>query len=350
MPNVWSCFNTFSFTSSSSKLAGNSESHVKHFTTSPHVDLLVNIFSVLTFLNLIHRRMWQQKQVFLLTLSMLITGSFSLSVTVSSTISVSRGQDAILGCYFSHSRQQTYSGLITVSWLARDSNTQPLLICEVRNDSREGLSDCSASRLKHSLSGDPRRADVSLRIRNVALTDNGTYFCKVKLDGSKTSQKATHLYVNAGPEILSLSVLETTSDSAPSRLQCKVEGNPLPKVVWLSASRRKVEDQVETFPSGLYQVTSSVPYLKEEVLTCRAESRLGEAEMTYPPSLNETLIISLTVSGLILLLLAGLTVCCLNNRAPAEASPVDGNTEVDENDTEVQLVYTTVNVTPTCES
>uniref|UniRef100_A0A7N9B0F8 Sialic acid-binding Ig-like lectin 15 n=1 Tax=Mastacembelus armatus TaxID=205130 RepID=A0A7N9B0F8_9TELE len=298
MPNVWSCFNTFSFTSSSSKLAGNSESHVKHFTTSPHVDLLVNIFSVLTFLNLIHRRMWQQKQVFLLTLSMLITGK-NLSCV---------GQDAILGCYFSHSRQQTYSGLITVSWLARDSNTQPLLICEVRNDSREGLSDCSASRLKHSLSGDPRRADVSLRIRNVALTDNGTYFCKVKLDGSKTSQKATHLYVNAGPEILSLSVLETTSDSAPSRLQCKVEGNPLPKVVWLSASRRKVEDQVETFPSGLYQVTSSVPYLKEEVLTCRAESRLGEAEMTYPPSLNETLIISLTVSGLILLLLAGLTV------------------------------------------
>lgn len=88
----------------------------------------------------------------------------------------------------------------------------------------------------------------------------------------------------AEPHILNLSVVEMPcgSDSAPRRLQCRAEGNPLPKIVWLSASRRMLENKVESSQSSPYHVTSCVPYLEEEELTCRAESALNHTERTYP--------------------------------------------------------------------
>nr|XP_020473075.1 uncharacterized protein LOC109970089 isoform X3 [Monopterus albus] len=163
--------------------------------------------------------------------------------------------------------------------------------------------------------------------------------------------------VTARPEILSLSVMKSPSgsDSAPQRLRCEVEGHPPPKIVWLSASRRMKEVQVQTSKSGPYRVVSSVPYQEGEVLTCRAESRLGEVERGYPPS--NTLMITLTVCGLIallLLLLVGVLVYCLRNRARADTSPVYPNAQVVEDHrqhgfesladgyAEVQPVYSTV--------
>lgn len=78
--------------------------------------------------------------------------------------------------------------------------------------------------------------------------------------------------------------METSSgsDSAPRRLKCEVEGHPLPRIVWLSASRFMTEIQGHTSKSGPYRLVSFLPYPKGEVLTCRAESELGEAERTYP--------------------------------------------------------------------
>lgn len=90
----------------------------------------------------------------------------------------------------------------------------------------------------------------------------------------------------AEPHILNLSVVETPcgSDSAPWRLQCEAEGNPLPKIVWLLPSRYMLENKDETSKSSPYHVTSCVPYLEEEEeeLTCRAESALTHTERTYP--------------------------------------------------------------------
>lgn len=109
------------------------------------------------------------------------------------------------------------------------------------------------------------------------------------------------LFSTAKPQILSLSVVETISgpDSAPRRLKSEVEGHPLPEVVWLSASRFMIENQGQTSKSGPYRRISSVPY-QEEVLTCRAESELGEAERTYPTSVCVLMLLLLLVStGLI---------------------------------------------------
>ncbi|XP_044062795.1 sialic acid binding Ig-like lectin 15, like isoform X2 [Siniperca chuatsi] len=311
--------------------------------------------------------MWQQTQCFCLILSRIITGSFSDSwdMKVSPVVSVPRGEDAVLSCSFTHPKQQDFSGKITVKWLARETSAFPFFRCSVQNNSMERFSDCSVSGLKYSLAGDPRWGELSLLIRRVHLTDNGTYFCQVELDNGwwNNLQKETQLYVTAKPQILSLSVVETSpgSDSSTRRLQCEAEGHPLPTITWLSASNSPIGDQVQTSNVSPYRLISSVPYLEEDVFTCRVESRLGGAEWRYPPS--NTLIITLTVCGLIALLLLLSTgfICYTRNKARVKSSPGCENTDTEENhqqgsdspaegDVELQLVYSAVTVTSSASS
>ena len=119
------------------------------------------------------------------------SGSLSVSwdMKVSPVVSVPRGEDAVLSCSFTHPRQQDYSGLITVKWIARETNALPFFKCSVRNDSMEELKDCPGSELKHSLRGDPRQGDLSLVIRKVHVADSGPYFCRVELDGWRQNQQ-----------------------------------------------------------------------------------------------------------------------------------------------------------------
>ena len=127
------------------------------------------------------------------------SGSLSVSwdMTVSPLVSVWRGEDAVLSCSFTHPRQQDYSGMITVKWLARDSK-ESFLQCSVKNDSTGGLSDCSGPELRYSLYGDPRQGVLSLLIRRVQLSDNGAYHCRVELVGmiwTSGYEKKTNLQV-----------------------------------------------------------------------------------------------------------------------------------------------------------
>ncbi|XP_034073828.1 sialic acid-binding Ig-like lectin 15 [Gymnodraco acuticeps] len=302
--------------------------------------------------------MWLQ-QTFYFILSGIITGSLSASwdMAVSPVVFVPRGEDVVLPCSFTHPRQQRYSGMITLKWLARESNALPFLTCSVRNESMEGKHGCAESELKYSTYGDLRRGELSLLIRRVQLGDNGTFFCRVELDRVlQYIQKETQLYVTVQPQILNMSVVEPGSDGAPRRLQCEVEGQPLPNVTWLSASGTPMRDlDVKNQQSGPARLLSSVPYL-QEVLSCRAESRLGVAERRHPATHSTTLIISVIVSGLIVLLLLG-TGCIAyrRNRARAAASPIYENAETVENhrlqdsdrpvggSVELQLVYSTLN-------
>ncbi|XP_078143175.1 sialic acid binding Ig-like lectin 15, like [Centroberyx gerrardi] len=260
-----------------------------------------------------------QIQCYALILSMIITGSLStsLDMAVSPVVHAPRGEDAVLSCSFTHPKQQDYSGSITVKWLAREKTAEPFFRCSVRNDSRERLSDCSTpSGLQYSLDGDPRRGALSLRIRALQLINNGTYYCRVELDQTGESlQKEIQLYVTAEAQILSLSVVETSGPDGPARiLQCEAEGHPLPSVTWLSGSSGPLDARAPTAGPGPYRLTGSVPYLEEDVFTCRAENRLGGAERRYPPS--NTLWITLTAGGvlLLLLLLSGFTCYCLRRR------------------------------------
>lgn len=135
-------------------------------------------------------------------------------MVVSGEVTVSRGEDAVLGCSFTHPRQQHYSGRITVKWLARVSDALPFFSCSVKNDSREEFSSCSSSGIKYSLDGDPRRGELSLLVKKVQLIDNGWFFCRVELDGQwDRFQKQVRLYVT-GEVVLLLTY--------PRVLSCKL--------------------------------------------------------------------------------------------------------------------------------
>ncbi|XP_050932341.1 sialic acid-binding Ig-like lectin 15 [Lates calcarifer] len=234
-------------------------------------------------------------------------------MVVSPEVTVSRGEDAVLNCSFTHPQQQSYSGTITVKWARAPDSV--FFSCSVRNESMERPTNCSFPGLKHSLHGDPRRGELSLLIREVQLSDNNEYVCRVELDRQRDyREKKIQLHVKG---------------NTTRRLQCEVEGNPLPKLVWLLVSRKMMENQVMTTQTGLYRVTSSVPYSEEEVLTCRVESKLGEAERTYPPSNSVVVKTPLIVRGLVTVLLlisAGVIVYCLRNRrAGASPDPVCEN-------------------------
>ncbi|XP_063735869.1 sialic acid binding Ig-like lectin 15, like isoform X2 [Eleginops maclovinus] len=285
-------------------------------------------------------------------------------MAVSPVVFAPRGEDVVLPCSFTHPEQQSYSGEITLKWLARESNAKPFFVCSVRNDSIQGKYGCAESQLKYSLKGDLRRGELSLLIRRLQLGDNGTFFCRVELQGfRKFIQKETQLYVTVQPQIPSLSVVEpgSGSDGTPRRLQCEVEGHPLPSITWLSASGRPMEDlEVKNSQTGPAWVLSSVPYLQEDVLTCRVESWLGAAERRYPAVDSKTLIVSLSVSGLIVLLLLLLCTGLIvyrRSRARAATSPIYENVETVENhhlqvsdrpvggNVELQLVYSAVSLT-----
>ncbi len=123
-------------------------------------------------------------------------------MTVRPVVTVSRGEDAVLSCSFTHPKQQHYSGWITVKWTKESSHPPVFFSCSVRNDSVDELGECSASGSKHSLRGDPRHGELSLLIRGAQLTENGTYVCRVELDSWWDSyERKTHLYV-AGEVLL----------------------------------------------------------------------------------------------------------------------------------------------------
>ncbi|KAK5921658.1 hypothetical protein CgunFtcFv8_019005 [Champsocephalus gunnari] len=230
-------------------------------------------------------------------------------MAVSPVVFVPRGEDVVLPCSFTHPRQQHYSGRVTLKRLAREPNALPFLACSVRNESMEGKRGCAESELKYSMYGDLRRRELSLLIRRVQLGDNGTFFCRVELHGlGQYIQRETQLYVTVQPQILNVSVVEPGSDGAPRRLQCEVEGQPLPNVTWLSASGTPMQDlEVKNQQSGPARLLSSVPYL-QEVLSCRAESRLGVAERRHPAAHRGHVGAQLVVRLVVFTLLAALLV------------------------------------------
>ncbi|XP_054638776.1 sialic acid binding Ig-like lectin 15, like isoform X2 [Dunckerocampus dactyliophorus] len=277
-------------------------------------------------------------------------------MNVSREVVAWRGQDAVLGCSFTHREQERYAGNIKVQWRARQSTMKPFFECSFKNISSEGPGDCSSAWF--SLRGDPRQGVLSLLISGVKLTDEGVYFCCIELDGKLSQIKELKLKVLGKPEILSLSLV---NDSAPQKLQCAIEGNPLPNITWLSASRGPLAQQVHTSQIGQYQLASWVPYDGEDRVTCKAESQVGRAERTHPPSNSLTIAVIAGSVAVLLLLATGVVVLLLRLRALKQQSTLHENAPPEEDRSlhctqgpaedavELQLVYATVELPASCE-
>lgn len=83
-------------------------------------------------------------------------------------------------------------------------------------------------------------------------------------------------------------------------------------MVWLSASKRLLENQGHSFKSGEWSLKACIPYLQEgeEVVTCRAENSEDHAERSFPDSNTLTMIV-IVVSAIALMLLCPVFICIL---------------------------------------
>ncbi|XP_061632977.1 sialic acid-binding Ig-like lectin 15 isoform X2 [Phyllopteryx taeniolatus] len=275
--------------------------------------------------------------------------SSSLHVNVSDVVSVLRGQDAVLGCSFTHPKQDATS--IMVSWTARLPTVRPFFQCVLKNDMPTAPTDCLGLD-RFSLTRDLRKGELSLLIRGVEVNEDGVYFCHVVSDGGRMQRKELTLKVQVKPSILSLSLVNGSS-SAPHRLQCVAEGKPLPNITWLSASGVRLASalpvQVQTSMAGL-NLSSSVLYDEQQgELTCRVESVLGRAEQKYPPAnmaRRAALICGGVAGALLLLAVCGVVIHRLRLR---EAGPLHSSHNPDSSADEVQTVYAIVGFPEACE-
>uniref|UniRef100_A0A674C5Z2 Immunoglobulin domain-containing protein n=1 Tax=Salmo trutta TaxID=8032 RepID=A0A674C5Z2_SALTR len=196
-------------------------------------------------------------------------GTFSQpwSMTVPPVVNSTIGGDVVLPCSFTHPKQQI------------QFHDKPFFQCKVTNVTTGGMNECSVpeSYQRFSVKGDPKQRDLSLLIRDLAVTDNGVYFCRVELDyywGDGKWQTATIKYFLL-------------------RVWCTIGTHP-------------------------FQWTSSIPFFTQEVYTCRAENSLGRAERRFPPG-PTALTVALSVCGvLLLLLLLGMALFYLRKRGGAE--------------------------------
>ncbi|XP_053699802.1 sialic acid binding Ig-like lectin 15, like isoform X9 [Synchiropus splendidus] len=265
-------------------------------------------------------------QTFLLLVTAAAAASrLPINMSVSEKVLAARGDDALLSCSFTHPRQSSYSGRINVTWLTIKASSPPFFTCSIHNSSDADVSKCSLPGYKYTLAGDPRQGVLTLLIRNLTLADERKYFCRVELEDGGDTRREIDLRVGEKPLILSLKEMNRTQNRRS--LECVVEGNPLPTVTWFSKSKQQSQDPIGTEPSGMFQVTSWVSFHEDDRLTCQAENPLGRAEQTYPEESSLVLIISVCVTGVLLLLLViGLVVCRTLRRAPPpDVAPVYEN-------------------------
>ncbi|XP_029601229.1 sialic acid-binding Ig-like lectin 15 isoform X1 [Salmo trutta] len=114
-------------------------------------------------------------------------------------------------------KQQDYPKDITVQWITRQFHDKPFFQCKVTNVTTGGMNECSVpeSYQRFSVKGDPKQRDLSLLIRDLAVTDNGVYFCRVELDyywgdGKWQTASGTQLNIIAKAQIVSLSWVEAS--------------------------------------------------------------------------------------------------------------------------------------------
>ncbi|XP_067305666.1 sialic acid binding Ig-like lectin 15, like isoform X2 [Pseudorasbora parva] len=200
-------------------------------------------------------------------------------MSVMPQVNGSFGQNVILPCNFTHSKQNSYTGGIIVKWT---KDKELIFHCNLQNKTnRQDNNNCinlkPSERL--SLNGNPRKGDLSLSISNSKFTDASLYNCRVELDYIKFG-KNTDLIINAPAQILNLS-LDLDAKANGMMLKCFAQGNPVPEVTWTSSSGPLKTVPIQTQLSNY--IISSVPFSDQDVYTCQAVNPLGHDQRKFPP-------------------------------------------------------------------
>lgn len=92
------------------------------------------------------------------------------------------GYPVVLPCTFGHPQHSQHSSLQVVWRLGHGQGATVLYRCT----SRSGAPTCELGPKqdqRYRLEGNPREHDLSLRISNTILQDNGRYYCRVEVQG-----------------------------------------------------------------------------------------------------------------------------------------------------------------------
>ncbi|KAI2655004.1 Sialic acid-binding Ig-like lectin 15 [Labeo rohita] len=209
------------------------------------------------------------------------------------------GQNVILPCVFTHPKQNTYTGDITVKWMQGNKH-EPIFQCKVHNKTNRQDINCTNPRSSQqtSLQGNPRKGDTSLRINNLQFTSASQYTCRVELNYDKF-EKHTMLNINAPAQILSLSM---DFEVQGMMLKCIAQGNPIPQLKWTTSSGL-LENAPNKTDYSNYIVASSVLVSDQDVSACQAVNSLGQDQKTVlPNNPNCSGLLVTTILGWLLLL------------------------------------------------
>ncbi|XP_067305667.1 sialic acid binding Ig-like lectin 15, like isoform X3 [Pseudorasbora parva] len=172
--------------------------------------------------------------IFICSLEGLICSQWSMSVMPQ--VNGSFGQNVILPCNFTHSKQNSYTGGIIVKWT---KDKELIFHCNLQNKTnRQDNNNC-----------------INL----------------------KPSER---LSLNAPAQILNLS-LDLDAKANGMMLKCFAQGNPVPEVTWTSSSGPLKTVPIQTQLSNY--IISSVPFSDQDVYTCQAVNPLGHDQRKFPP-------------------------------------------------------------------
>ncbi|KAI4871421.1 hypothetical protein NFI96_013047 [Prochilodus magdalenae] len=199
-------------------------------------------------------------------------------MTVSDYVNQTFGEDAIIPCTFT-TPYTDYQDNITVIWRTKE---QIIFRCLSKGSSPESGQNCTQSTGRYSLSGNPRKNNISLRIVRVSFLDGDfVYFCRVELSKKADSYETpngTRLDIRAVPEALE-SIYIRTLPSGQQFITCDVKGTPPPKVTWTNPEN--MNSSLVSVQSSLARASSSIPAnLPNTNYTCQIQGKNGLQDLS----------------------------------------------------------------------
>ncbi|XP_037387430.1 sialic acid-binding Ig-like lectin 15 isoform X2 [Pygocentrus nattereri] len=161
------------------------------------------------------------------------------SMTVPKAVEQNFGEDAIIPCSFT-APYQDYQGNLKAIWRTK---SQVIFRCVSKGNPSESGQNCTESNGRYSLSGDPRRNNISLRIKNTLFMDAERYFCRVELN------KQGGAYETSTGTILNI--------RGEQFVACDVKGTPPPTVTWIFPEN--INASLVSVQSSLSRASSTIP-------------------------------------------------------------------------------------------